>query len=744
MNKVIRQKILVSGRVQGVGFRPAVYALAKRLGLNGWVANFNGSVEIEIEGEAHAVHHFPREMEANAPKLSIIHNIDLEVIEPLGCSEFIIRESDNSRKASVSITPDIAVCSKCIDDICNPDNRRFQYPFTSCTNCGPRFSILNELPYDRANTSMNDFDMCEHCLQEYSDPLDRRFHAQPIACPDCGPELSIYDKNGCKTITGHNALDVTAEAISQGKIIALKGLGGFQFVVDAGNTVAVQKLRSRKRRPTKPFAIMVQKLRQAEDLAELSAIEWDYLTSPEAPIVIVKRKQRVQISDEVAPGLPWLGLMMPTTPLHYLLLEKLGRPVIVTSGNPGGEPILTDNESALERLNGVCDLFLMHNRRVLHPVDDSVIRIINNKPAMLRMARGYAPKSVFTKEADKPLMAAGSYQKSTIALAGQGVVTISPHIGDLDTSASRVFYERAGSTLKTLTGTTPEEIIHDAHPDYYSTYYARETGLPCRKLLHHHAHIMSVIGEHGISKEHPVFAVVWDGTGYGANGDIWGGEFLIIEGTFCKRFGHIRHFSLPGAEQAAREPLRSALGIMYEVGGEEKVREVFENSIDQKQIELMLLAVKNSVNSPFATSAGRLFDGFAFLANICRKISYEGEAAITVEATADKCNIRSDICELPIIRTNNLYCLDWRPLFEGNTLDAYAFHRALVNGIVSMAERSEIKTVILTGGCFQNGLLTTLTTECLQDIGYQVYRNELIPANDGGISFGQAFWGVQN
>ncbi|HEX4342370.1 MAG TPA: carbamoyltransferase HypF, partial [Verrucomicrobiae bacterium] len=568
-------KAIVRGAVQGVGFRPFVYRLASELGLNGWVMNSPEGVLIEAEGQPTPLEKFLSRLESDKPPLAIIQSLESHWIAPAGYKRFEIRHSDDQAAKRTLILPDIATCPECLAEIFDPNNRRYLYPFTNCTNCGPRFSIIESLPYDRANTSMKQFCMCPECEREYHDPADRRFHAQPNACPACGPQLELWDGAGKVTCQRMETLWQSIKAIREGKILAVKGIGGFQLLVDAQNEEAVLRLRQRKHREEKPFALMFPSLAAVEADCIVGKLERELLQLPSAPIALVLRRSAGFAS--IAPGNPHFGVMLPYSPLHHLLLRNLGFPVVATSGNLSDEPICIDENEALERLRGIADVFLVHNRPVVRPVDDSVVRVIMDREMVIRRARGLAPLPIQTLAANSEtlnVLALGAHLKNSVTLSVGGQFFTSQHIGDLETPQALEAFRAVSRDLPGLYEVEPEVIACDMHPEYLSTKQAQASGKPVVEIQHHYAHVAACMGENRL--EGPVLGVAWDGTGYGTDGTIWGSEFLAVNTTRgdghasapFSRFAHFRNFLLPGGATAIRQPRRAALGLLWEIFGE--------------------------------------------------------------------------------------------------------------------------------------------------------------------------------
>ncbi len=733
-----RIRFTISGAVQGVGFRPFVYRLAHELKLSGWIKNTPEGIITELEGMAPALDTFRKKLKNDLPPASFISSREEESVSPCNDKGFKILPSSHDSKASVPILADLALCPDCLNEMNDPGDRRYRYPFITCTNCGPRFTIMTGLPYDRPRTTMKAFSLCAKCTEEYKNPLDRRFHAQPLACPDCGPHLYLTDAAG-KILAKHDeALTVTAQAIRNGSIIALKGLGGFHLICDARNPDAVNELRRRKHRPTKPFALMMPDLNTAKSYCEISDQEVALLTSVQSPIVLLDKIKDSSLLTGIAPGNPALGVMLPYTPIHHLLLDELKFPVIATSGNRGGEPICTDETEALERLDGIADLFLVHNRPIAQRSDDSIIKIMAGRPMILRRGRGYAPLPVASKpfvkrkENNQVILAVGSHLKNTISISVNGQIISSPHVGDLDSPQAINGHREAISTLCNLYDTAPSLIVHDAHPDYYSTLVAKKAPEDVQKIpvQHHYAHALSCMADNNISP--PCTAIVWDGTGYGEDGTVWGGEFLKITESGYKRIGHLHPFRLPGGDAAALQPWRVALALLHEAG----LKPNCIKGVTDEQIRLVWQMLDKDINCPVTTSAGRLFDGVSALLGLCSINTFEGEAAMSLEFAAT-----SEHDETYPYKINN-GTIDWRPMIatligDDLQISATKFHNTLALAATDMAKSCSEKNIILTGGCFQNRVLLEKLINNLANAGMEPLWHRNIPPNDGGISAGQ-------
>jgi hydrogenase maturation protein HypF len=766
-----RLRIEIHGAVQGVGFRPFVYRLATEHGLTGWVINDTRGVFIEVDGPQPDLEHFLARLAAEKPPRAMIQSLDSAWLDAAGYERFEIRHSDAHGAKTVLVLPDIATCADCLAEVLDPADRRYGYPFTNCTNCGPRFTIIQDLPYDRPNTTMRRFVMCSDCQAEYENPLDRRFHAQPNACPVCGPQLALWSPAGEPVANRDQALERAAEALRAGQILAVKGLGGFHLVVDARNAEAVARLRERKPRRDKPLALMARDLEQARSLCEIPGQAEALLTSAEAPIVLLERRPEATVATNVAPGNPSLGVMLPYTPLHHLLLRELGFPIVATSGNLTDEPICTDEVEAIQRLGHIADLFLVHNRPITRHVDDSVAWIVGGAPQLLRRARGYAPLPVLMPRRLPTILAVGAHHKNTVALSVDRQVFISQHIGDLETAEAMAAFERVIEDFLRLYDVRPVAIAHDMHPDYLSTRWAQEHRLEAGDwktdaapspialipVQHHHAHLAACLAENGI--EGPALGVTWDGTGYGTDGSVWGGEFLLGDAADFRRAAHLRPFRLPGGEAAIKEPRRVALALLWDVYGQAALdRQELAPVGSFRPAERRLLGqmLERGFNTPITTSAGRLFDGVAALLGLHQQVTFEGQAAMALEFAVDA--EVEDAYPLPIAKTDDegqttnvsapsTLVLDWQPLLEGVLEDlqrgvkpgiiAGRFHNALAESILSVAQAVGEPRVALSGGCFQNRVLTERTARRLSEAGFEVLLHRQVPPNDGSVSLGQ-------
>ncbi len=742
--KMERAKIAVRGAVQGVGFRPFVYRLATELHLNGWVLNSAQGVFIEAEGWRNKLDQFLLRLEKEKPPRAFIQSLECSWLDPVGHHGFEIRRSNDAGEKTALILPDAATCADCLCEIFDPRDRRYLYPFTNCIHCGPRFSIIEALPYDRPNTSMKKFVMCRECDNEYHDPLDRRFHAQPNACPNCGPQLAFWDAAGNVSARQHDALLRTAEIVREGKIVALKGIGGFQLIVDARNEIAVRRLRERKRREEKPFALMFASLGSVFRNCLVSDLEARLLRSPESPIVLLERHSDGDLASAVAPRSSWLGVMLPYTPLHHLLMRELTFPIVATSGNLANEPICTDEHEAFERLHDVADAFLVHDRPIVRHVDDSVARVMLGRELVLRRARGYAPLPVHLKSPAVGILAVGAHLKNAVALSVGNNIIISQHIGDLETEQACAAFRKVTADLQNLYDATPEITACDLHPDYLSSKFARQSA-GTFAVQHHYAHVLSCMAENELTG--PVLGVAWDGTGYGTDGTIWGGEFLLVDETSFDRVAHFRQFRLPGGDAAIKQPRRCGLGVLYEIFGAAlfTLRDLIPlQHFNGSELMLLKQMLKKQVNTPVTSSVGRLFDAVASLSGLRQRAAFEGQAAMELEFA-----IQPGIEDAyPFdVEGQGSWIIDWEPMViallaeiqdrQAIGIVAAKFHNTLAEMVVEMARKSRQSAIVLTGGCFQNKYLTERTVRRLQEEGFRPYWHQRVPPNDGGIALGQ-------
>ncbi len=738
-----RLALSVEGVVQGVGFRPFAYRAATARGLSGWVENGSDGVRIEVQGPDAELDGFIAALENDLPSPGRVDRIRRQVVEERDEPGFEIRESRHGSRVQPTLPADLATCPECLAEISDPHERRYRYPFTNCTRCGPRYSIVEGLPYDRARTSMKGFELCADCAREYADPLDRRFDAQPIACPRCGPELEL---SGDEPSRGDAALRQAARLIESGRIVALRGLGGFQLLVDATNAAAVAELRRRKRRDAKPFAVMFPGLSAARASCRLSHAEERALLSPEAPIVLVRHTGSALV-EGVAPGNPYVGAMLPYTPLHHLLLGELGKPVVCTSGNLSTEPMCVGVDEALSRLRDIADFWLVHDRPIVRPVDDSVARVGAAGLELMRRARGYAPRPVARLPGDKTVLALGAHKKSSIALGTGGQLIASQHLGDLENAESVALLERTVDDLVRFFECRPDVVACDLHPDYASTRLAEKLAaqwkVPLVRVQHHHAHVAACVAEHGLDDE--VLGLTWDGTGHGSDGTAWGGEALVCRGADFERVATLLPFPLPGGDSAAREPRRSALGLWSVIDEQTALAEA-ERWFSPVDARTLYQACRAGLNAPLTSSIGRLFDGVAATLGLNGRQSFEGQAAMALEFAADEAD-NAEPYPLPL-RNGAPWVADWRPLLSAIRADrdrgiatpvvAARFHAALIELGVEIAKRAGRHHVVLGGGCFQNLRLATGMRRRLEEAGFAVWGAGQVPANDGGVAVGQA------
>ncbi len=770
-------RIEIQGTVQGVGFRPWVYRLAREEGLTGRVANDGVGVTIEAFGPPHALEAFLARLEEAAPPAAEIRRVAMLEIPVRATEAFVIDESEGGGEFRLSIPPDLPTCQDCLTELFDPGNRRHRYPFLNCTSCGPRFTIATAVPYDRGATTMAGFAMCPACLWEYQSPSDRRFHAQPNACPECGPRLSALDGQG-RALSG-DPLAAAVWALEAGFVVAVKGLGGFHLACDATSSQAVLRLRERKRRDEKPLAVMARDLAAAEALADLTTEERRLLVSSERPIVLSRLRRNAAIADEVAPGSPLVGLLLPYTPLHHLLLGRpRGAPgkdagraaappspesqapffsrgyLVMTSGNLSDEPIAHRDLDALARLSGVADVFLSHNREIANACDDSVARAIGGSPVLLRRARGYVPTPIALRRAvAAPVLACGAHLKNTFCIAASDLAYLGPHLGDLEGESTFARYQESIEHMQRLLGFAPEVVTHDLHPGYQSTAYA--LSLPNVQTVgvqHHHAHLVSAMAEHGLSG--PVLGFAYDGTGYGADGTSWGGDLLVADETGFERLATFRPIALAGGDSAVRQIWRIGLSLLADTFGEDAPFcdfPLFDN-VDERERSVVSRMLERRVNAPLAHGVGRLFDGFAALFLGRREARYEGQAALEWNVALDPKERGVYPFELDLRETP--WVLDTRPMVQAAVEDFRAgrrpgmisarFHNTLAEATGALAAEAAARVgrlpVVFSGGCFQNPRLSEGAMRCVSAslAGATVFRNRRVPPGDGGLSLGQA------
>ena len=751
--RTIRRGIQVSGIVQGVGFRPYVYRLANERGLTGRISNTAAGVVIEVQGPPEAVEDFLARLPREAPPLARITSVE---VRELPCDHdrgFQIETSHVGAERRVLISPDVATCADCLAELFDPTDRRYRYPFINCTNCGPRFTIVRDIPYDRARTSMNVFPMCPACQAEYDDPANRRFHAQPNACWQCGPSVELVDRDGRRLGTVDPIVEA-AVRLREGAVVAVKGLGGFHLAVDATNAAGVEKLRERKRRVEKPFAIMAPDVGAIESYCLVDEASRALLLRPERPIVLLPKRQPTPIAEAVAPFNRYLGVFLPYTPLHHLLLAAGQFPALVmTSGNLSEEPIAIDNQEALTRLGGLADFFVLHNREILLRSDDSVVRVVGGKARQWRRSRGYVPMPVFLHREVPPILAVGGELKNTICLTKGRHAFLSQHVGDLENLESYRFFEEAVEHLQRILEIEPRIVAYDLHPDYFSTRWALgRTGVQMEGVQHHHAHIAACMGENHLDGQ--VIGIALDGTGYGTDGHVWGGEVLVAGYRDFERVAHFEYVPMPGGAAAIRDPWRMAVGYLFHHFGRDflKLPIPFVRGLPQAKTDLLLRMIEAELNTPLTSSCGRLFDAVAALVGVRAQVNYEAQAAIELEMAIGDASQNELAYPLSVREKRAGLEIDTRPLFEamvddlarGTTPDAISqkFHNALVELCARVAgtirERAGLDRTCLSGGTFQNAYLLGHLTARLEACGFQVFSHAEVPAGDGGLSLGQA------
>lgn len=746
-SKRVRRRMRVRGAVQGVGFRPFVYRLARSLDLTGFVLNSTQGVTLEIEGEAARVEEFRMRLSTELPPRAAIFALESEDVALQSTAEFRIRESAPTGPRTAPVLPDAATCPDCLAEIFDPQDRRYRYPFTNCTNCGPRYSIVLDLPYDRARTTMAHFVQCHACRHEYETPEDRRFHAEPNACPECGPRLELSDGSGRPLAIRDDALLEAAAGLREGLIVAVKGIGGFHLLVDARDEGAVRELRRRKSRAAKPLAVMAPSLAWAREACFLDDAEANLLASPQGPIVLLRPRPGA-VAPSVAPGSPSLGVMLPYSPLHHLLMRELGCPVVATSGNLSDEPMCIDEGDALLRLSPIASLFLLHDRPIAHRVDDSVARLVAGRPMLLRRARGYAPLPVAKVTALPPLLALGGHHKNTVALAVGDEVILSPHVGDLDTVPGLEGHRDAAASLQRFHAVVPRVVACDLHPDYASSREARGSGVRVFTVQHHHAHVLAAMADQGLAA--PVLGFAWDGSGFGTDGTVWGGETLLVREAGFDRLASLRPFPLPGGEKAVFEPRRSALGALFALMGDHLFDDARWRKLAlfrEEESFLLRQMLARGLNCPLTSSVGRLFDAVAALCGLGPRAAFEGQAAMALEAALSTVDGGAPYPFSLEEDHGGHLTIDWGPMLAGVLADvaagqgtasvSFRFHRTLAKIIVAVARHLSARRVVLTGGCFQNRVLAEGAIAGLRDAGIEPFWHERIPPNDGGLAVGQ-------
>ena len=763
--ELARARIIVRGIVQGVGFRPFIYRLASDHELKGWVLNSTEGVVIEVEGSIERLEEFITDITLQAPPLAVIEKVETSFLPPVGYQSFIIQASQEKQDKFVLISPDTYLCPDCLRELFDPLDRRYRYPFINCTNCGPRFTIIKDIPYDRPKTTMTTFQMCPSCDEEYHDPVNRRFHAQPNACPTCGPRVWLVDRRTTADsfAEGNEAIIMARDLLNRGVIVAVKGLGGFHLACDATNEASVALLRERKCRVNKPFAIMSLDYQAVERYCYVSDGERQLLESPQRPIVLLRRKSGSPISALVAPNTPYLGVMLPYTPLHYLLLERRRDEtdtlaLVMTSGNMSEEPIAIGNDEALERLGMLADVFLLHDRDIHVRCDDTVTRVFEGKEAIIRRSRGYAPFPVRLNFESKPVLACGAELKNAFCLTRENYAFLSQHIGDMENLETLSSFESGIEHFKRLFRVSPEVIAYDFHPEYLATKYATQlkrdgakgldTDVQFVPVQHHHAHIASCLAENGV--EEPVIGVAFDGTGYGEDGQIWGGEFLVGDFQHFERRAHLKYVVLPGGEAAIRKPYRMAISHLYHLPSSLTSGLSLFDRVEPVELEIVRRQIEKRINSPLTSSCGRLFEAVSSLLGICDVITYEGEAAIKLEMLADEGF--EDGYHWPISKGKFPIVIDAEPVLCDIIGDLKAsvpvavisakFHNAVAEMVSRVCclirERDGLNKVVLSGGVFQNLYLLKRTLSHLRRCDFEPYIHHQVPCNDGGIALGQA------
>jgi len=741
-------RIRVNGIVQGVGFRPFIYRLAEQEQITGWVQNSSQGVIIEAEGRPESIASFIRQIKQQPPPLAVIREIHAETIPEAGYSEFVIRQSAREQEQLVMISPDVAICPDCRRELLDEKDRRYQYPFINCTNCGPRYTIIRDVPYDRERTSMASFPMCPSCQSEYDDPLNRRFHAQPNACPVCGPRVQLLDRQGQEV-----NLDVH-QLLKEGKIIAVKGLGAFHLAVDATNAQAVAELRRRKRRDTKPFAVMVKNLETARQYCFIDKYEESWLQSPAAPIVVLRSRFNEKLAGSVIhPGLDTLGLMLPYTPLHTLLFDDQIKVLVMTSANISDEPLITDNQEALQGLKDIADYFLVHNRDIVNPCDDSVMAVFpQGSPHHIRRARGFVPRGIPIPINTEPVLAVGGDLKNTFCLTRRGDAYLSQPWGDMTQFGNYQRFQVGLERFKRMLDVEPAAIALDMHPEYQVSKWARQqTQLKQVEIQHHHAHLAAAMAENGLCQE--VLGLICDGAGWGTDNAIWGGEILRGDYHQFQRLGHLTYLPFPGGDQNSRKPVRMALIYLYSVMGEKgwQLARKYLTDLSQDEQEIIIQQIDHSRHWLFTSSCGRLFDAVSAALGICSWNSYEAQAAMQLEALG-KSGVR-DTYPYSISHNNGVYSMDTGPMWPELMRDRYIddvplpiisgkFHQTLValftETLIKAREDTGLNQVVLSGGVFHNRLLLEGLISALKGQGFEVFYHQQVPAGDGGISLGQA------
>jgi hydrogenase maturation protein HypF len=745
----IARRLRIDGIVQGVGFRPFVYHLSRQYRLKGKVLNISSGVSLHIEGTRKDIESFSRDLIEKCPPRAVITAISERVVPIRKLNNFTIARSRIHKSVSTLISSDVSICDDCLRELFDPLDRRYRYPFINCTNCGPRYTIVTDIPYDRHYTSMAQFPMCGKCQAEYDDSENRRFHAQPNACADCGPRVTLHDNSGIPITTG-DPIGEGVHLLKRGALIALKGIGGFHLVADAENSEAIQRLRKRKRREEKPLAIMSADVEAIRNYAHVDIEEEVLLSSPQRPIVLLRKKIPNCISEYVSPKNRYFGVMLPYTPLHYLVVQSGFTALVMTSGNISEEPMAIANDEAFNRLSGVADFFLSHNRDIVVPCDDSIVRHSSGMTRLIRRSRGYAPTPVFLNRKVPQILACGADMKNTICLTHNNKAFVSQHIGDLDNFAAYEYYRATIDHLKRLFRVEPEIVAYDLHPDYLSTRYGENrNGMEKIQVQHHHAHIASCMAENRLDGE--VIGLSFDGTGYGMDGAIWGGEMLLADLKDFYRAGSLSYVAMPGSTRAIKEPWRMAVSYLYDAFGEDFLNFSFPcmKKVGDKKIQFIMEMISKRINSPLTSSLGRLFDGIAAILGIKSHVSYEGEAAVALEMMADRKGHSWYAFEL---EKDGYYRILPRSIIRGIVHDMLhgiphaeicgKFHATIIRMYSELCERLRKETgldrIVLSGGSFQNTILLGGFIKSLEEKRFRVYSHHLVPSNDGGLCLGQA------
>lgn len=746
--------ISISGHVQGVGFRPFIYRLALKHQLVGHISNTCNGVKIDIQGAKDAILQFQYDVVHHKPERALITQFTVCQKALTDFNSFQIMASEADSEKTLALLPDTAICQECLRELFDPQNRRYQYPFLHCISCGPRFSLFLRTPFDRDHTTMAAFCMCVDCHSEYANPENRRFYSQTNCCSKCGPMLQLVDRNGKEIANKVSALDLATQYLQQGKIVAMKNTGGYLLLVDAANEAAVQQLRAKKRRPSKPFAILVPNLQQVAAIAHMDQIEKNILTSPAAPIVLLNKiKKTHSIAPSVSNESPYYGVMLPHNALQHLLTCRFTGPLVATSGNLSGRPLCITEQEAFDTLSSVADVFLVHNRSIRHRLDDSIVHVIAEQPVIMRKARGYIPCAVSVPSALKvdvseSLFAAGSHMKNSFAFLKQGQIYMSQYIGDLDSANNCQAYDEQVSRWERLLGIQKVKGVGDKHPEYYSSMYLERRGVSNECIQHHKAHVWAAIVDNELSP--PLFSIAWDGSGWGDDRTVWGGEAFFVEENSMHRMASLYPFALPGGEKAVREPRRAMFGLFYALFGDEIPLPYFlclQESFNKTELAILSAALKKNINTPLCSSMGRLFDAVSAILGICRLSHFEGQAALLLETAAHQSLTHGIAYAMPLVKAKEFFLLDWRPMIKQMMKDkiqgmrpaeiAMAFHETLAQAIVALAKIAGQETVVLTGGVMQNKLLVEKAVVHLKTAGFKPCTHRNIPPNDSGIAIGQ-------